>query len=149
MPPRRGARTAFGLAGGGTESVTAAATSNRPHPKTGFGTLAPENPPQSCVEVSGTAVRSSTLVVASTCPINCGAADQRSATAPVTCGADPDVPEKPPVKVAGGAATRTPTPGAERSGFNRLDPSAVIEPRLEKVAIVSLRLVAPIENEAS
>ena len=94
MPPRRGARTAFGLVGKGREAVTAAATSSRPHPKTGFGTLAPENPPQSCVEVSGTAVRSSTLVVAATWPINCGAADQSRATAPVTCGAEPDVPEK-------------------------------------------------------
>jgi hypothetical protein len=74
--------------------VTAAATSSRPHPKTGFGTLAPENPPQSCVEVNGTAVRSSTLVVASTCPIISGTADQSRATAPVTCGAEPDVPEK-------------------------------------------------------
>src|SRR5438552_11779027 len=110
--PWRGDRTALGRAGGAA-TLTAAATSRRPHPKTGFGTLAPENPPQSCVEVSGTAVRSSTFVVAATWPINCGAADQRRATAPVTCGAEPDVPEKEPVNAAGGAATRPPTPGAD------------------------------------
>ena len=92
MPPRRGVRITFGRAGGAA-ALTARATSKRPNPKTGLGTIEPEKPPQSCVEVSGTAVRFNRSIVVETCPINCGAADQRRAIAPVTCGAEKEVPE--------------------------------------------------------
>src|SRR6266540_3591174 len=93
VPPRRGVRIAFGRAGGAA-ALTARATFKRPNPKTGLGTIEPEKPPQSCVEVSGTAVRFNRSIVVETCPMSCGAADQRRATAPLTCGADPEVPEK-------------------------------------------------------
>src|SRR5262245_7437103 len=97
----------------------------------------PGKVPQVWVEVSGTAVRFRRSTVAPTWPTSCGAADQSRATAPVTCGAEADVPENAEVYRSPGFATRTVTPGAERSGFRRLDPSAVTGPREEKLAIAS------------
>jgi hypothetical protein len=49
-----------------------------------------------------------------------------------------------------GTAERTPMPGAETLGFRRLLPSTVTEPRLLKLAIVSLAVlvVAPTLNTA-
>ena len=48
-----------------------------------------------------------------------------------------------------GTQERTPTPGAEMSGFMRLLPSRVTGPRLLNEAIPSLLLVAPTVNDSA
>ena len=51
--------------------------------------------------------------------------------------------------VAPGIEDRIWTPGATTSGFTRFEPSTITGPRLLKLAIVSNRVVAPTENDAS
>jgi hypothetical protein len=50
---------------------------------------------------------------------------------------------------SGSEAVRTLKPGATTSGLRRFDPSTVTGPRLEKLAMTSVFVVAPIENDAS
>jgi hypothetical protein len=45
-----------------------------------------------------------------------------------------------------GTLERTLTPGAETSGPSRVSPPTTTGPRLEKLAMVSLELVAPTVN---
>jgi len=122
---------------------------SRPQPKNGFGTSSPEYPPQNDVRRSGTAPISSSCSVRSTSPSRSGAADHRSAIAPATWGAAPEVPLKDEVYPLPGAAVRSETPGAVRSGLMRSDPSAATGPTLENAASVSSTDVAPTLSEAA
>ena len=114
--------------------ATAAATSSRPHPKIGFGIEEPGTPPQSCSDVSRTAVARSNSSVSGTRPASVGTADHSSATAPDTCGVAMEVPEKREYPFPG-TEERIETPGATMSGFIRLEPSTVTGPRLLKDAM--------------
>ncbi len=89
-----------------------------------------------------------TLSAASTSPTSDGSADHNRASAPTICGPAIDVPliyVYPPPRWL----ERTLNPGALTSGLSRPEPSTVTGPRLLKLAMVSLLVVAPMENAAS
>src|SRR5574341_1563905 len=110
--------------------------------------LLPGTPPQVCVVVCGKAVRSISVSNLSTCPRSDGSTEINRAANPATCGAAMLVPLREPYPPPG-KLELTPTPGADTSGFRRLLLSTVTGPRLLKLAMLSLLVVAPTANDAS
>ena len=129
----------------------AASASTRPQPKWLFGRVAiPPQPAALFATVTfGFALRVSRYFVRGMSRTRLGLADQSSATTPTTCGPAIEVPLMVPydVSLAVRSDERTLAPGAERSGFIRLEPSLVTAPRLLKPwrAFV-VPLIAPVEN---
>src|ERR1043166_3136682 len=97
----------------------------------------------------GFAVSWRSVLVAAMSRSSAGMADQSRATTPTTCGPAIDVPLRLPYEPSlPKVEERTFTPGAERFGLGRLEPSDVTGPRLLKPASVfaALSVVAPVEK---